>query len=72
MFTNDKQDDVEMLRQLRLLYMRSNKIIRMFFWYKYLGIIVDYDLNLIDHIIYARIRLFNGLWIVLCMKMEIN
>ena len=22
MFTNDKQDDVEMLRQLRLLYMR--------------------------------------------------
>ena len=30
MFTNDKQDDVEMLRQLRLLYMRSNKIIRMF------------------------------------------
>ena len=31
MFTNDKQDDVEMLRQLRLLYMRSNKIIRMFY-----------------------------------------
>ena len=30
MLTNDKQDDVEMLRQLRLLYMRSNKIIRMF------------------------------------------
>ena len=30
MFTNNKQDDVEMLRQLRLLYMRSNKIIRMF------------------------------------------
>ena len=30
MFTNDKQDDVEMLRHLRLLYMRSNKIIRMF------------------------------------------
>ena len=30
MFTNDKQDDVEMLRQLRLLYMRSNEIIRMF------------------------------------------
>ena len=30
MFTNDKQDDVEMLRQLRLLYMRSNKIIRKF------------------------------------------
>ena len=29
-FTNDKQDDLEMLRQLRLLYMRSNKIIRMF------------------------------------------
>ena len=29
-FTNDKQDDVEMLTQLRLLYMRSNKIIRMF------------------------------------------
>ena len=24
MFTNGKQDDVEMLRQLRLLYMRSN------------------------------------------------
>ena len=31
MFTNDKQDDVEMLRQFRLLYMRSNKIIRMFY-----------------------------------------
>ena len=30
MFTNDKQDDVEMLIQLHLLYMRSNKIIRMF------------------------------------------
>ena len=30
MFTNDKQDDVEMTRQLRLLYMRSNKIIGMF------------------------------------------
>ena len=30
MFTNDKQDEVEMLIQLRLLYMRSNKIIRMF------------------------------------------
>ena len=29
MFTNDKQDDVEMLRQLRLLYMRSTTI-RMF------------------------------------------
>ena len=26
MFTNDKQDDVEMLRQLRLLYMRPNNI----------------------------------------------
>ena len=25
MFTNDKQDDVEMLRQLRLLYMRSKQ-----------------------------------------------
>ena len=25
MFTNDKQDDVEMVRQLCLLYMRSNK-----------------------------------------------
>ena len=24
MFTNDKQDDVELLRQLRILYMRSN------------------------------------------------
>ena len=34
MFTNDKQDDVEMLRQLRLLYMRSNKIIRMFYFCK--------------------------------------
>ena len=36
MFTNDKQDDVEMLRQLRLLYMymRSNKIIRMFHFCK--------------------------------------
>ena len=32
MFTNEKQDDVEMLRQLRLLYMRSNKIIRMFYF----------------------------------------
>ena len=32
MFTNDRQDDVEMLRQLRLLYMRSNKIIRMFYF----------------------------------------
>ena len=33
MFTNDKQDDdVEMLRQLRLLYMRSNKILRMFYF----------------------------------------
>ena len=32
MLTNDKQDDVEMLRQLRLLYMRSNKIIRMFYF----------------------------------------
>ena len=32
MFTNDKQDDVEMLRQLPLLYMRSNKIIRMFYF----------------------------------------
>ena len=30
MFTKDKQDDVEMLRPLRLLYKRSNKIIRMF------------------------------------------
>ena len=30
MLPNDKQDDVEMLRQLRLLYMRSNKILRMF------------------------------------------
>ena len=30
MFTNDKQDDVEMLRQLRLLYMQANKILRMF------------------------------------------
>ena len=30
MIAKDKQDDVEMLRQLRLLYMRSNKIIRMF------------------------------------------
>ena len=30
MFTNGKQDDVEMLRQLRLMYMRSNKIRRMF------------------------------------------
>ena len=35
MFTNDKQDDVEMLRQLRLLYMQSNKIIRMFYFCKY-------------------------------------
>ena len=34
MFTNDKQDDVEMLRQLRLLYLRSNKIIRMFYFCK--------------------------------------
>ena len=32
MFTNDKQDDVDMLRQLRLLYMRSNKIKRMFYF----------------------------------------
>ena len=32
MFTNDKQDEVEMLRQLRLLYMRSNKTIRMFYF----------------------------------------
>ena len=32
MFTNDKQDNVEMLRQLRLLYMRLNKIIRMFYF----------------------------------------
>ena len=32
MFTNDKQDDVEMLRQLHLLYMRSNKIIPMFYF----------------------------------------
>ena len=30
MFTNDKQDDVEMLRQLRLLYMLSNKGLLMF------------------------------------------
>ena len=30
MFTNDKQDDVEMFRQLHLLHMPSNKIIRMF------------------------------------------
>ena len=30
MFANDKQDDVKMLRQLRLLYIRSNKIVRMF------------------------------------------
>ena len=29
MYTNDKQDNVEMLRQLRLLYMRSNKILLM-------------------------------------------
>ena len=29
MVTKDKQDDVEMLRQLHLLYMQSNKIIRM-------------------------------------------
>ena len=32
MFTNDKQDGVEMLRELRLLYMRSNKIARMFYF----------------------------------------
>ena len=32
MLTNDKQDDVEKLRQLRLLYMRSNKIICMFYF----------------------------------------
>ena len=33
MLTNDKQNDVEMLRQLRLLYyMRSNKILRMFYF----------------------------------------
>ena len=32
MLTNDKQDDVEMLRQLRLLYMRSNKILHMFYF----------------------------------------
>ena len=32
MFTNNKHDDVEMLRQLRLLYIRSNKIlIHMFY-----------------------------------------
>ena len=37
MCTNDKQDDVEMLRQLRLLYMRSNKIIRMFYFCKATG-----------------------------------
>ena len=30
MFTNDKQDSVDMLRQLPLLYIRKNKIIRMF------------------------------------------
>ena len=30
MFTSDKQCDVEMLRQLRLLYMQSNKVIRKF------------------------------------------
>ena len=30
MFTHDNQDDAEMLRQLRLLYMQSNKIVRMF------------------------------------------
>ena len=29
MFNNDNKDDVEMLRQLRLLYMPSNKILRM-------------------------------------------
>ena len=29
-FANDKQDDLEMLIQLRLLYMQSNNIIRMF------------------------------------------
>ena len=29
MYTNDKQDNVEMLRQLRLLYMRSSKILLM-------------------------------------------
>ena len=34
MFTNDKQDDVKMLKQLRLLYMRSNKILRMFHFCK--------------------------------------
>ena len=33
MLTNDKQDDVEMLRQLRLLYMRSNKILRIMFYF---------------------------------------
>ena len=30
MFTNDKQDDVEMLRHLRLLYTRSNKVLFIF------------------------------------------
>ena len=37
MFTNDKEEDVEMLRQLRLLYMPPNKIISMF----YISTIVD-------------------------------
>ena len=31
MFTNNKQDDFEILRHLRLLNMRSNKKIRMFY-----------------------------------------
>ena len=35
MFTNDKQVDVDVLRQFRLLYMhlRSNKMLRMLYLY---------------------------------------
>ena len=29
-FTSDNSDDAEMLRQMRLLYCRSNRLIRMF------------------------------------------
>ena len=30
LFSSDKSDDAEMLRQMRLLYCRSNRLIRMF------------------------------------------
>ena len=54
MFTNDKHDDVEMLRQLRLLYMRLNKIIGMFHFCT-----IDVELELFLGVFVRRITAAN-------------